>query len=155
MRKQTQNTESLLLFAETSSRFLICQSNESFKCNSGSFPKSEFLSPVLGHQTCTHGEESNPPYQTLALQASITAHSTQRIRYIIFAFQTQWCCLWLKHWCLLHTPPKLVKLCRKSHKLSSLLISHVEPKWLAWLTNQPLTTSVYVVYSKRAWKEAT
>lgn len=45
---------------------------------------------------------------------------------------------------LLHTP-KPVKLYRKSHKLSSSLISHAEPKCLAWLMNQPLTTSVCVV----------
>lgn len=45
---------------------------------------------------------------------------------------------------LLHTP-KPVKLYRKSHKLSSSLISHAEPKCLAWLMNQPLTTPVCVV----------
>lgn len=160
MGKQTQHTKSLLLFAGISSRFLICQSDEFFKCNSGSFPKSEFLSPILGHHTCTHGEEPNLSFQTLALQAFITAHSTQRTRYIIFATATQWDCLRLKYYTC--CTPKPVKLCRKSYNLSSSLIPHAEPKCLAWLTNQPLTTSVYVVlhllkviYSKRAWKGAT
>lgn len=119
-----QNTKSLLLFAGISSRFLICQSDESCKCNSGSFPKSEFLSPGLGHHTCTHSEEPSLPYQTLALQAFITAHSTQRTRYIIFAILTQWGCLWLKYYTCC-TPQSLSNSVKKATNFPALW-SHMQ-----------------------------
>lgn len=51
----------------------------------------------------------------------------------------------LSHTKLMQHTPNPVEFCRNYHKLSSSLIPHAEPKWLAWLMNQPLSTSVYVV----------